>query len=183
MDGFELNKIAGAVLTAMLVMASGRVLLDVTMAPHAPEKPGWALPVTEPETKAVAKPDEPAFDAGKVLAMLPDANADAGSEVFRKCTACHTPDKGGAHRVGPNLWGIVNRKVAAAPNFEGRYSEAMKSHGGEWSFEQLAKYLHNPSKAVPGNKMTFAGVFNDADLADLLAYLRTLSDNPAPVPK
>ena len=73
--------------------------------------------------------------------------------------------------------------MASAAGFEARYSEAMKSHGGEWTWEQLAKYLHNPAQAVPGNKMVFAGIPDNTDLADLLGYLRKLSDNPSPLPK
>jgi cytochrome c len=181
MDGFEFNKIAGAVLSAMLVIASGRVLLDMAMSHHAPEKPGWALPVT------VAKPKDAtpaaAFDVASVLGLLPKANADAGADIFKKCLACHTPNKGDKNLVGPNLWGIVGRKTASATGFEARYSDAMKGHAGEWTFERLAKYLHNPAQAVPGNKMVFAGIPDNNDLADLLVYLRKLSDSPAPLPK
>jgi cytochrome c len=181
MDGFELNKIAGAVLAAMLVMAGGSTLLQIMTAKHAPEKAGWALPVVAPKT--AKREPEKAFDPGAVLALLPKANADAGADIFKKCLSCHTPDKGGRDLVGPNLWGIVGRKVASADSFEKRYSDAMKGHGGEWTRERLAAYLHNPAKAVPGNKMVFAGVPDERDLADLLAYLRTLSDSPAPLPK
>jgi len=181
MDGFELNKIAGAVLAAMLVIAGGRTLLDIALPKQQPEKAGWALPVREVKPKT-AEPEAP-FDAAAVLALLPKANPDNGADVFRKCMACHTSEKGGPNRVGPNLWGIVGRKVAQAPGFEARYSEAMKGHGGEWTWEQLAKYLHKPAEAIPGNKMVFAGVPDNADLADLLAYLRTLAESPAPLPQ
>jgi cytochrome c len=181
MDGFELNKIAGAVLTAMLVMAGGKTVLDIALAKHGPEKPGWDLPVTAAKPGA-AKTEAP-FDVKAVLAMLPKANPDSGAETFGKCKACHTPDKGGRNLVGPNLWGIVGRKVAQASGFEARYSPAMKSHSGEWTWDQLAKYLHKPAEAIPGNKMLFPGVSDNAELADLLAYLRKQSDTPAPLPQ
>lgn len=181
MDGFELNKIAGAVLAAMLVMASGRTVLDIALPDHKPEKMGWNIPVKEPK-RVEAKAAAP-FNAAAVLAILPKANPDNGADTFRKCQACHTPQKGGPNLVGPNLWGIVGRKVAQASGFEARYSDAMKSYGGEWTWERLAKYLHKPAEAIPNNKMVFEGVQDDADLADLLAYLRKLSDSPAPLPK
>jgi cytochrome c len=181
MDGFELNKIAGAVLAALLVMAGGNTLLQIGMARHAPPKQGWALPVTAKATK----PGEPekAFDPAAVLAMLPKASADNGADVFKKCLSCHTANKGGADLVGPNLWSVVGRKVASSATFGGRYSDAMKSHGGEWSWELLAKYLHSPAKTVPNNKMLFAGVPDETDLADLLVYLRKQADNPVALPK
>jgi cytochrome c len=180
MDGFELNKIAGAVLSAMLVIAGGKVLLDIALAKHGHEKPGWELPVTAAKHAPAGQP-EAAFDVAAVLGLLPKANADAGADIFKKCLACHTPNKGDRNLVGPNLWGVVGRKVASASGFA--YSDAMKGFGGEWTWDRLAKYLHKPAEAVPGNKMVFQGVGDNADLADLLAYLRKLSETPAALPK
>jgi cytochrome c len=179
MDGFEVNKVAGAVLTAMLVIAAGKTAVEIGLPKHRAEKAGWALPITAVETKT-AEPAAP-FDVKAVLALLPKASAENGQDTFKKCLACHTPDKGGRNLVGPNLWGIVNRKVAEAPGFN--YSEGMKKHGGDWNWEQLAKYLHSPTEAVPGNRMQFPGVKDNADLADLLIYLRKLSDTPAALPQ
>lgn len=179
MDGFELNKIAGAVLTAMLVIASGKTVMDIALHKHKPEKAGWALPITEVKAKP-AEPEVP-FDAKAVLALLPKASAENGRDGFKKCLACHTPDKGGRNLVGPNLWGVIGRKIAQAPGFN--YSDGMKNHPGEWTWEELAKYLHSPVQTVPGNRMQFPGVKDNADLADLLAYIRTLSDTPAPLPQ
>jgi cytochrome c len=178
-DGFELNKVAGAVLTAMLVIASGKTLVDIGLRKHAPEKAGWALPVTKIEAKP-AEPEAP-FEAKAVLAMLPKASAENGQDTFKKCLACHTSEKGGRNLVGPNLWGIVGRKVADISGFN--YSEAMKKQTGAWNWEQLAKYLHSPAEVVPGNRMQFPGVKDNADLADLLVYLRKLADTPAALPQ
>lgn len=180
MNTFELNKVAGAVLSAMLVMVSGKVLMDIAVKEHKPEKPGWNLPVTEAPPGGSTAPAAP-FDASKVLALLSKANADSGKDGFKKCLACHTSDKGGRNLVGPNLYGIVGRARATVAGFP--YSEAMKTHPGAWTWEELAKYLHDPRADIPGNKMAFAGIKDDAELADVLVYLRTLADAPAALPK
>jgi cytochrome c len=125
--------------------------------------------------------DAAKFDPSQVLALLPKASSENGQEVFKKCTACHTPDKGGANKVGPNLYGIVGRAIGKQPGFT--YSPAMASHGGTWTYEQLANYLHDPKGYIPNNKMAFVGITDNAELADLLAYLRTLSDSPAALPE
>lgn len=179
MDGFEVNKIAGAVLAAMLVIAGGKTVMDIGLHKHKAEKPGWALPVTAVAPKA-GEPVAP-FDVKAVLALLPKASPENGQDTFKKCLACHTPEKGGRNLVGPNLWGVVGRKVGEVSGFN--YSEAMKKHGGAWTWEELAKYLHSPVEAVPGNRMQFPGVKDSTDLADLLVYIRKLADTPAPLPQ
>lgn len=179
MDAFEVNKTIGAVLSALLVIFASKTLLDIAQREHKPAKPGWALPITE----VVAPSKEPAapFDPAQVIALLPKASPENGQDTFKKCMQCHTNDKGGRILTGPNLYGIVGRARATMAGFP--YSEAMKSHPGNWTFEELAKYLHDPKADIPGNKMAFAGVKENADLADLLVYLRKLSDSPAPLPQ
>jgi cytochrome c len=179
MDAFEVNKMVGAVLAALLLIFGSKTLLDIVYKEHKPEKPGWALPVTE--VAAPSKGPVAPFDPAPVLAALTSANAQGGQDSFKKCLQCHTPDKGGRNLVGPNLYGIVGRERAKQAGFA--YSEAMKNHPGSWTYEELAKYLHDPKADIPGNKMAFAGVKDNAELADLLVYLRTLSDSPVPLPK
>lgn len=181
MNSFEFNKIAGGVLAALLLMFGTKTLMEVVASEHKPEKPGWALPVTD--TASSSTPSAPAapFNAGEVVAMIGKASADSGKDIFKRCLQCHTIDKGGKNLVGPNLYGIVNRKVAGHEGFP--YSDAMKKHGGDWGWEALASYLHDPKAAAPGNKMAFNGVKDTAELADLLAYMGKLGDSPAPAPK
>jgi cytochrome c len=116
-----------------------------------------------------------------VVALLPKASAENGKDLFKRCLQCHTPEKGGPNRVGPNLWGVVGRKSGAHAGFP--YSEAMKTHNADWSWQELATYLHDPKAAIPGNKMAFAGIKDNAELGDLIVYLRTLSDSPQPLPQ
>lgn len=181
MDGFEFNKVAGAVLSAMLVIFGGKTVLDIVSREHPPEKPGWALPITEPASAATSKEVAAPFDAKQVVELIPKANAEAGQDVFKRCMQCHTPQKGGPNLVGPNLWGVIGREVGKHAGFP--YSEAMKTHGGAWTWDQLAAYVHDPKAAVPGNKMAFPGIKDNQQLADLLAYLRKLGDNPPALPQ
>jgi cytochrome c len=180
MDAFELNKIAGAVLSALLVIFGSKTVLDIVYREHKPEKPGWALPITEPQTTSTATP-QVAFDPASVVTLLGKANADAGQDVFKRCLQCHTPDKGGRNLVGPNLWGVIGRARASEAGFN--YSAAMKAKGGTWTIDDLNQFMINPRGAVPGTNMTFAGINRGGERADLIAYLNTLSDNPAPLPK
>jgi cytochrome c len=179
MDAFEVNKTVGAVLSAFLVIFASKTVLDIAYREHKPEKAGWALPITE----VASHGKEPAapFEAKEVVALLPKANADSGQDSFKKCLSCHTPQKDGRNGTGPNLWGIVGRKPGSHAGFP--YSEAMKNKGGQWDWDALAAYLHDPKGAVPGNKMAFPGIKDNAELADVLAYLRKLSDSPPALPQ
>lgn len=182
MDSWEFNKLAGAVLAALLVAFGSGTLIQIATSEHGEAKPGYVLPV---DTAAVAgggsAPAAAAFDPKAVVAAVAKGSAENGQAVYKPCATCHTATKGGKAGTGPNLWGIVGRTVAASADFP-RYSAALKAKGGEWTYESLASWLHDPKGYLPGNQMAYAGVKNSADLADLLAYLRTLADTPVAPP-
>lgn len=116
----------------------------------------------------------PAF--ANIEEALATANPENGERVFKKCAACHTTEKDGKNRVGPNLYGIVGAEVAAIEGF--KYSSALMEFGGEWTAERLDAFLAAPRQAVKGTKMSFAGLKDLEDRADVIAYLNTMSDEP-----
>jgi cytochrome c len=182
MDSWEFTKISAAVLSALLLIVGSRTAIEISQASHGKEVVGYELPVkVAAASTPAAGGGGAAFSFTKIAQLMPKASADAGAAAFKKCASCHTVDKGGANRLGPNLYGVVNRAKGAVEGFS--YSAAVKGKGGEWTFENLANFLHDPKGWLPGNKMGFAGVKDDQELADLLSYLRTLAPTPAPLPQ
>ena len=237
MDNFELTKIAGAVLAALLLIFGGKTLIELNVG-HKETKVGYTLPGGESpaaaKTQAAAAPTKdapaPAKDAAaapaakladakpadaktaaaplkdgaapaatpaanpaaspaaaaggigaEVVALLSKASADNGKAIFSKCKSCHVYEKGKTPTVGPNLWGVVNRPKGSYEGF--KYSEGMAAKGGNWTFEDLGNFIHNPKGYVNGTKMVFNGIEAAADEADVIAYLATLADTPVALPK
>lgn len=181
MDNFEFTKIAGAVLSALLVIFGFKTIIDSGAHGGAGEKPGYELPKEAAAGAAGAGTAAAPAGGGDVMKLLATAKADNGKSVFGKCKGCHSVEKGKPATVGPNLWGVVNRPKGSAEGF--KYSDAMKAKGGNWTFDDLAKFLHAPKEFVPGTKMVFNGVPSASDEADLIAYLATLADAPVALPK
>ena len=180
MSKFEINKIAGAVLFAVLVTATVRIIGNTLVAPHGTEHATVevaAKPDTAPAKESKA-PTGPMLEP--VAPLLAAADTAAGRKVARKCTACHTLEEGGANRLGPNLWGVVGRDKAGVPGFA--YSSAMKEAEGAWDYAALNAFLANPRAYLRGTKMVFAGLKKTKDRADIIAFLRSLSATPAPLP-
>ncbi len=162
----------GAILFALFLGLFSNALVVGTIA----NPPGFDLPSgAEPAKKAAAP-----VAAVPLPELLAKADADKGKALFKVCATCHSFEKGAAAKVGPDLWGVIGRPKGGAEGFS--YSDAMKGKGGNWSFEDLNTFLTSPKSFVAGTKMGFAGEPDAGKRADIIAYLRTLSDSPVPLP-
>lgn len=178
MDSFELNKVTASFLTALLIAMIGSLLSDHLLRPIPLEKPALIIEGVEEEPKSGGKSAD--IPLKPITPLLASASVERGQGIAKKCTQCHTFDKGGPNRTGPNLWGVIGSKLAYVTTFA--YSSSFKSKGGNWDSETLNTFLHKPRAFVSGTKMSFVGLKDEQDRADLIAYLHTLSDNPAPLP-
>jgi len=178
MDSFEFNKIVGAVLFTGLCLLALNITAEAIFAPHEPEKKGFEIDVKKPA--AISGSAEKAAPEEPIEKLLAGATVDRGQTVAKQCQTCHTFQKGGPDGIGPNLYGIVGRPRASDAGFT--YSDAMKAKGGDWTIDDLNKFLANPKEFVPGTKMTFAGLPRGSQRADAIAYLNSLADNPKPLP-
>ena len=178
MNNMEFNKIFAAVLAACIIAMFSGFVADKLVHPHDLKEN--AVKVDGGEIASVGGPKK-AATAEPILALLADADIERGKKLSKACAACHSFDKGGANGVGPNLYDIVNIQKQHHKGFS--YSGVLNTNGGEvWTYAELNAFLWKPKKYAPGTKMTFAGLKKPADRAAMIAWLRTLSKNPADLP-
>ena len=179
MNSFELNKVLGAILGTCLITLALNITAGAIFSPEKPAKPGYAIAAKE---KGSGESPAPRAPEQLIENLLASASVEKGHATAKQCQACHTFEKGGPNRVGPNLWNIVGDergKDRGGFNF----SAAMKAKGGKWTFDELNKFLTSPRGYIPGTAMTFAGLSREQQRADVIDFLRTLSDSPMPLPK
>jgi cytochrome c len=178
MDSFELNKIIGAILGTLLFVMGAGFLAEAIYEPIEGRGPGYELPDPE-EGHGGPVVEEPVIDLGTLLAA---ANAEQGKgTASSRCGSCHNFDEGAGNKQGPALWGVVGRPIASHAGFT--YSGALSEHAADaWTYENLNAFIHAPQDFASGTKMTFAGLKNDQERANVIAYLSTLSASPLPFP-
>jgi cytochrome c len=179
MDSFELNKFLGALLGTCLVLLAVHIASGAIFAQPVPAKPGYVIEVKQEQPAATG--NQPAPAAAPIESLLASASVQAGQETAKECELCHNLGKGQGAKIGPDLYGVVGRKVASEPGFN--YSDALKAKGGTWTFDALNVWLTNPRADVPGTLMTFAGIESEKQRANVIAYLNSNSDKPLPLPK
>jgi cytochrome c len=171
----RMNTIAGWVLGAGIVVLGASIVTGEVFKSGRPDKMGYPIEGVVEEGAGGAEAEQP------IAALLAGADVGRGEGVFKKCTACHTINPGGANGLGPNLHAIMGAPLAAKPGFA--YSDALKTKGGNWDWEAMSEWLKSPKTFAPGTKMTFAGLSKPEDRANLLAWMNTQGSNlPLPPP-
>ncbi|WP_249549048.1 c-type cytochrome [Anaplasma phagocytophilum] len=169
MGSYNLNRLATAILFASFIVLVVSNVVDLVYHPDYSGPRGYSVDV--PTTQSAGSVPGAVAPIVDIAALMENASAEKGKAVAKKCSACHTFNKGGPHRVGPNLWGIVGAKQARAQGFP--YSKALLSKGGTWSEEELFQFLDSPRNYANGTRMAFAGL-KPKDIADVLAYFKSL---------
>ena len=181
MSGLEVNKILASIIFAVLVVTLighfGDLIIDTEH--HDQKETAYKIDVDEiPGNEGKSEKKEEIIEP--ISALLANASMENGEKLFKKCATCHNYEKGGANKVGPQLWNLINRPMASVDGFA--YSNALAEYGGKWGYEELAEFLYKPKKYIKGTKMNFAGLKKVKDRADIVYFLRAQSDNPVPLP-
>lgn len=183
MDKFELNKIVATFLIGILIVIIANKISHFIYTPSHPEKRGFTVATN---TQAVTGGDRATAKAVKEVIklgmLIAQANVEHGKSLTKQCAACHSFEEAGANRVGPGLWGVVGRGKASYAGFS--YSSAMSAKSAEkWTYEDLFAFIKSPRQFIDGTKMSFPGIKNDQDLADLIAYLHSISPGSPSLPR
>tara|TARA_B100000131_G_scaffold138774_1_gene135099 strand:+ start:184 stop:729 length:546 start_codon:yes stop_codon:yes gene_type:complete len=181
MDSFEINKIVASILLIALLFIGIGKISDLVFHVDKPKTPGYKVELPENGTaKQISDANnEPAKEVD-ITSLLALGDVTHGEKVFKKCSACHVIEKGGANKIGPVLYGVLGRKVAGIEDY--KYSQALYEYGKEWTFEEMNGYLKKPQAWIKGTKMSFAGLRKEKDRASVILYLNQYSDNPLPLP-
>jgi cytochrome c len=168
------NTIAGWVLFAGIVALGTSIVAGEYFHSERPETMGYPIAGVQEEGAGGAAAEQP------IEAYLAKADPAKGAQVFNKCMACHNADKGGPNQLGPNLWGVIGEPIGQGKGFA--FSDALSKKGGTWNWDNLSQWLTSPRAFAPGTKMTFAGLGDPQDRANVIAFLNQHSDAPKPLP-
>jgi cytochrome c len=168
------NTIAGWVLFAGIVALGSSIVAGELFHSERPKTMGYPIAGVQEEGAAGAAAEQP------IEVYLAKADPAKGQQTFNKCMACHNADKGGANQLGPNLWDVIGEPIGQGKGFA--FSDALSKKGGTWNWDNLSQWLTSPRTFAPGTKMTFAGLGDPQDRANVIAFLNSHSDAPKPLP-
>ena len=177
MDSFEINKIIAAIIIVFILVFGVGKISDIVYHVEKPSTSAYKVDVKTANTSSKSSDLSEAVDISSLLAM---GSIEHGQKVFKKCSACHSVKKGGKNKIGPALYNVLGRNVAALDNY--KYSKALAAYGKTWTFEEMNGFLKKPQAYIKGTKMAFAGLKKEKDRASILLFMNQNSDNPLPLP-
>ena len=181
MDSFEINKIIASILLVALLIIGISKISNIIFKVNKLENSAYKVEIPEDTADQITEnktmEDEKTIDISALMAL---GDINHGEKVFKKCSACHSIEAGGGNNIGPALYNVVGRKIAAIQDY--KYSKALTNYKKNWTFEELNGFLIKPQKWIKGTKMAYAGLRKEKDRASVILYLNKYSDNPLPLP-
>ena len=181
MDSFEINKIIASILLVALLIIGISKISNIIFKVDKLDSSAYKVELPDDGAKQISEENTmKADDKVDISALMALGNIAHGEKVFKKCSACHSIEAGGGNKIGPALYNVVGRKIAAVEDY--KYSKALVEYKKIWSFEELNGFLLKHQKWIKGTKMAYAGLRKEKDRASVILYLNKYSDNPLPLP-
>ena len=181
MDSFEINKIIASILLVALLIIGISKISNIIFKVDKLDSSAYKVELPDDGAKQISEENTmKADDKVDISALMALGDIAHGEKVFKKCSACHSIEAGGGNKIGPALYNVVGRKIAAVEDY--KYSKALIEYEKNWSFEELNGFLIKPQKWIKGTKMAYAGLRKEKDRASVILYLNKYSDNPLPLP-
>ena len=181
MDSFEINKIIASILLVALLIIGISKISNIIFKVDKLDSSAYKVELPDDGAKQISEESTmKADDKVDISALMALGDIAHGEKVFKKCSACHSIEAGGGNKIGPALYNVVGRKIAAVEDY--KYSKALVEYERNWSFEELNGFLIKPQKWIKGTKMAYAGLRKEKDRASVILYLNKYSDNPLPLP-
>ncbi len=181
MDSFEINKIIASILLVALLIIGISKISNIIFKVNKLDSSAYKVELPDDGAKQISEENTiKADDKVDISALMALGDITHGEKVFKKCSACHSIEAGGGNKIGPALYNVVGRKIAAVEDY--KYSKALVEYEKNWSFEELNGFLIKPQKWIKGTKMAYAGLRKEKDRASVILYLNKYSDNPLPLP-
>ena len=175
-----MNKIIVSIVFAIILVIGINKVADVIFYVEKPEKSAYQVEsVTTVASNTSTETSSVSYESGNIMALFASTSAAEGAKVFKKCLACHSIEKGGPNKIGPNIFGVLNRKAGSVSGY--KYSKAMLAYGKFWSFEEMDGFLTKPKDWIKGTKMSFMGLKSAKDRAAVILYMNENTDNPLPL--
>ena len=181
MDSFEINKIIASILLVALLIIGISKISNIIFKVDKLDSSAYKVELPDDGAKQISEENTMKIDDKvNISALMALGDIAHGEKVFKKCSACHSIEAGGGNKIGPALYNVVGRKIAAVEDY--KYSKALVEYEKNWSFEELNGFLIKPQKWIKGTKMAYAGLRKEKDRASVILYLNKYSDNPLPLP-